>query len=546
MPPRAFDKQEASLALLLTPALLAEALKRVCEELGDVVQAVFASHGVRHPIREARACDALADAIDRVEARVASWAQSRGSFEWLFMLRRMQERVFEGDLATSLGYDSTLADVLSAASGLSRAPIVVPLPDGSLYYDVDRKAANHLARFCQGVRYASDLHVAYRWAAKGATIVRCRDGLVRAEPSKSIRTAARLYDERVDAAGGRLRGATVTFDLDRSTASTTILGLSRIQPTWLPVDLPSGRCEVHVRFVGRAVSIDDLRRFAPDLPAVGWPAEVELLLLASRIASIYLVRHRAGIATLVQRGYLVATTEFFERIADDVLADGQGFLAEFPAAQGVRNGVDLLARLSELRASTWPLLAGPILREAGSQICFDVAALWARLRVRLQYPPATGALANMRAEHFELRVQDAVSASKWRPSEALASLRGRKLKRNRLTITDIDAIGELDGTLLFVSCKSIVLTGEHDRGTHNDIRNAAGAVSGYVADWRTKVAALRAAPGDNFDFAAHTRVIGVVCTPHVVYVESGDATAEVDNGLRACSSFAEFIAWLNQ
>jgi hypothetical protein len=544
MLPRVVDQAEEKLAAMLTRTRCATMFARVKPQLGEIVRTAFTERAVRQNAPGDVMCPALEQAIKRVEARVSSWARGLASAEWLFLLRRVEEDVFSGNLRSTFAYDRGLAEVLSSRSGADRKPIVVPPPDFFLLYEVEERTIQQLARFIEGVRYLSNLHVAYRWAAKGARTSIRHDGVLHWTATSHVRTSVQLYDQRVDRAG-QPRTGTILLDNDR-TGPASILRVWGMAPEWVRVDLPStpSRAEVRARFFARGVSIAGLRAFAPDLPARGWPHEVEILLLMARLSMLYVRRHRAGIPALLQRGYLSATAEFFEQVGDEVLTNDEGFLKDFPLANAVRSGKELVSAVAGLRGNAWPIMAGPIIRHAGEHLYLDVLALSHRIEAVLQHPPTQGAVANARAQHFEDAVQSAIDDSPWRPTEALRAMRRRTLRRNGADLTDIDAIGERGGVLLCVSCKSMIHTDEHDRGAHKFIRNAAQAVDSAAGFWRKTVSSFAETPGGNFDFTAYSRVVGVVCTPHVVYTEVGDATAEVADGLRACASYAELAQWL--
>ena len=51
--------------------------------------------------------------------------------------------------------------------------------------------------------------------------------------------------------------------------------------------------------------------------------------------------------------------------------------------------------------------------------------------------------------------------------------------------------------------------------------------------------------GDNYDFSVYQEIIGVVCTPVVVYVPLGLATADIAEGLFAAVSISELRIWLD-
>jgi hypothetical protein len=178
-------------------------------------------------------------------------------------------------------------------------------------------------------------------------------------------------------------------------------------------------------------------------------------------------------------------------------------------------------------------------------MCLDVWAATARLDATLEFDIREGPIANARAEHFELAIQELINRSPWKPGSALAELRGRSLRHRGTLITDIDAIGECGGELLLVSCKSTIYSAEYDAGDYRTVRNVATTVSHAAEEWDRKISFLRTfSVGDNFDFSAFRHIVGIVCTPTAVYVPLGTATEEIRPGLRAASSMAELARWL--
>ena len=66
-----------------------------------------------------------------------------------------------------------------------------------------------------------------------------------------------------------------------------------------------------------------------------------------------------------------------------------------------------------------------------------------------------------------------------------------------------------------------------------------------ATDLHNRRTTLAAHPrGDNYDFTGTSRFLGVVCTPNVVWVPLGPATAAAAPGLRAASSLEELKRWL--
>ena len=127
----------------------------------------------------------------------------------------------------------------------------------------------------------------------------------------------------------------------------------------------------------------------------------------------------------------------------------------------------------------------------------------------------------------------------------LGGLRGRELRVGGGKVTDIDAIGAEGGRLLLVSCKSVVYSADYDMGEYRSVRNAASTVVKAVTDWQGKVQYLSEnRRGDNFDLNEFSEFIPVVCTPTAVHVPLGEATREIQPGLRAAMSLRELANWI--
>ena len=93
----------------------------------------------------------------------------------------------------------------------------------------------------------------------------------------------------------------------------------------------------------------------------------------------------------------------------------------------------------------------------------DFASITKRLFVLLEYPPVGGEVANLRAGAFERATQDMIDGTRWSPPDSLKLYRGRHLRLGGEQIGEVDAIAELDGTCILVSCKSRVYTADYDR-----------------------------------------------------------------------------------
>jgi hypothetical protein len=176
-------------------------------------------------------------------------------------------------------------------------------------------------------------------------------------------------------------------------------------------------------------------------------------------------------------------------------------------------------------------------------VYLDLAAATLRLNHAFEFPRITGMEANARAEHFEASVQSTVDSSRWSGSTA-RSLQGRTLRHNRKSITDVDAVGARGGQLLLISCKSI-LYAEYEIADYRVLRNASDQVQKAVIAWNQICSFLRDnRVGENYDLSRYDEIIGVVCTPILIFTPLGIATERVAGGLYAAVSVTELRLWL--
>jgi hypothetical protein len=133
------------------------------------------------------------------------------------------------------------------------------------------------------------------------------------------------------------------------------------------------------------------------------------------------------------------------------------------------------------------------------------------------------------------------------PTRLSEALQGETPAARRRADRGVDAIAELDGICILVSCKSRVYTATYDMGLRNVVRNTADYLSRAVEDWEALVEKLRHNPvGDNYNLSAIKDLRGVVITPSVMYVPIEVAEKESVAELRYYSSFGEFETWVSR
>ncbi len=252
--------------------------------------------------------------------------------------------------------------------------------------------------------------------------------------------------------------------------------------------------------------------------------------------------------TFFQYGYFLWKKTKFEKFVNyyfDLILDHTLERFDISPDELPESATELWEILKTLEGNIWPMQAGSILRQEDNTYYIDFYSATIRLRQLLEYPSRTGKIANLRADHFELATQSIIEQTKWNPSDTLMSTRGRTLRYNGESITDIDAIGEFGENLLIVSCKSIVYTFDYDSGDYKSIRNTTTKILKAVEYWQgIKSKLLRNPIGDNYDFSKYKNIIAIVCTPRIFYVPIGQATQYEEENLRKYSSIEELKKWL--
>lgn len=553
--PILLDRPEQQIAVALTWSyesnLSQRVFRRECQIAWRAVRDSLPRSSKR--VTGAAASSLVRAAAQAIEDGLRLRAARYSALHWLWMLRRVPQQVFEGRLASTAGYDRRLAEVLTGDGAPQRTSL--RQLDRVCAYDVSDRAMRELGELCEGARLLSDFHRAHRWCGKGAEVEFFPDSPPVEYADEGLRESVELYDQRQSAAAGFFARFGTDFDLRAHESDDDVALLVRdIVPSELelPAQLLGATTEGHAdqiesarlvaRFFPRFVSLREFDRLEWTQARTPFSAALLLLLRASAYLT---VAHRARMHGVFTRGYLLLDDNTLQRCLGFSLGEANAaFRARLHSAE-VRDVQTAIRLIEEHRGSVWPLIDGPLLRRDGRGIvCVDLAAATSALEKALETPLESGGAANSRAEHFEAAVQRRIDETPWRPSDPMRGYIRRTLRVAGAAVTDVDALGVNGKTLLLVSCKSSVYKATHDIGDYRAIRNSASLLDDAVRTWNRVTATLLARPsGDNYDFTGYDRVIGVVCTPGVVWVPIGQATAEVAPGLLAVSSLAELAQW---
>jgi hypothetical protein len=502
------------------------------------------------------AAEYLSKLIEAVSKDLMSRANGYSAARWLWYLRRLPDAIFQGSYSTTIGYDRALAESLTWFSKRSEQSANLK----SFGFRVDGSAAKHVLAFVMQVRLLSHLHSNYRRIGKGAELF-FENGLPFSEQDDSVAEAIRIYDERheqrrFDQAALGVVGSLAEVEAPRSTRESRVFRFVPCEAIHVPIDAPDlgGRivpATVVARHMIEIIPVESFLRPYTSNPESGLPylEDIEPLLLLQMMFPLLCADLPALLSTSLQVGYGVVSASRLERVVSSWLPPLREYLVELaPSINWSQDFQEWLARINAIEPSVWPLKRGGCIREALGAVVLDFTASSGALMGLSEISRSNFEVANIRAETFEIQVQGIIDGSKWKPDQEVADLRGRALKRAGADVTDIDAIGMFNGELLLVSCKSLVYDREYDKGTHRVVANAQTTVDKGVVDWLRFVRNLDTEPsGDNFDFSAFRgRIIGIVCTPYVVYSSYVETLAFARPGLRRCVAAHELRDWLDE
>ncbi|WP_199459774.1 hypothetical protein [Vibrio owensii] len=188
-----------------------------------------------------------------------------------------------------------------------------------------------------------------------------------------------------------------------------------------------------------------------------------------------------------------------------------------------------------------------LLFDAGKMLGFDLSNSLDLLLKHLQYTKSQGEIANLRGDFFESQTQEIIDLTRYKPKNEVRALVGKQLKSNGKFITDIDSIFIVEDVLIAISCKSMPITEEYDRGDYVSIRNTTSNLSKYILEWKDKIEYInKNKVGDNYDLSSFTNVYGVVVTPNVLYLDHEKLHQLPIDGLFNYMSVLEMESWLNK
>lgn len=514
-------------------SLVGKAFKEFAGKVLDAASAMEPLHQIR--------CLLEKDLIDK--------AQRFSRMRWLWYFRRAPlTSIFSGTLPSTFSYDTFLLETLCGFAPNEQRGL-----GDLLRYPINSNDIRRCLQLCHGIQYLSQIHVYLRFAGKGASIKFSNVGPVQSITDSAIREGIRLYDARVANSGFQLTklGSFVGAEYNKE---LTLVSYFRLDtPQFLPPLFSKDFREVTVlsNCAPKVMSLSGFSQLAQD------PALASIEFLNKRTAALLLflialpeilVELDAAPKTLMKNGYFLLSNESLESAMASTFQKAAQTLNEISGNIPVPNSAsEALTELRNITPSLWPIdFPSPLIPIGNDAVCCDVVIASSAFLKLCEFPRLGGAAANARANHFELATQEVINKSAYKPSDEVLKLRGRSLTLKGKVITDIDAIGAKDDTLLLVQCKSLVYSDEYDMGEKKAIINSWSTVENGLVGWKKRIEEFEHnRVGDDYDFSAYKKFISVLCTPQPIYVPAGQCTEEVAPGLRATCTPQELSNFLS-
>lgn len=471
---------------------------------------------------------------DALRVQLRQIADRRSAFSW----RVITSRINPADLLPAARASVSTAVLSFALSdvGASRRPS----RSAELFTSrcwLAPQALTDLDELCSVGMLLFNVHNARRRVAKGQSLRLGGPGLIPevADTDNTIERAIRLYDGRLSFAGGRGNhlGSFPSLVTDRRESANII--------TWADLrgqDLVS-RDDV-ARLLQEYGPVFPLGTNIEDLAPAAFSSGIGLTLETQAAAAVlsaawaYLADRGATWKPVPgewsQYGYLRCPRDWFITRLRDGPALPELLGSSWRAGASVRGVITLLAREQ-------------VVLPVGRYFVVDLTGA-SSLLMRSFDRAMEGAAANEWGSSFEAAVQAAIDTTPWKPTGALRSVIGKKVKdENGNVITDIDAVAFHAGTLWLVSAKAFQTGPDYAVGAYDAVRRIARKAVAASEQWNGYLERIRRRPSTlGVTLPDRCTLEGLVVMPFVPYVPVGSSAAQPVGDLCHVSSIHELIA----
>lgn len=490
-----------------------------------------------------------------IEQELITKAQIFSPARWTWYIRRLPAKKMNH--VTSDPYDKALLHCIACMSKAEEFNSKSEIRDNKLVFPIDRASLTELFKLYAGTVFLSEIHTCLRYVGKRVKMRFGQHSLPIALLSEEEQEAIQLYDERLSLGSMTPLNRTGTIlsinEVEESYDTEQILIACRRETKLVETGYFDKVTRVPLKtianFWAESVCLEDLSTFAKAFKSeLWWTDEAGHLFLLLRCAAIALALQSTRWIPLVFSGYLFIPARDLTDLIDPPFQKAGAFVKDvLPGYNSPKTFEELFQIISKWTPSLWPMVSPKPLHQIENAFLIDVYAATNRLNSALEFPRTlSGSAGHIRGMHFEGPTQQMIDETPWAPTSTLKNLRGRQLSLKGKSITDIDAIGALNKTVLCVSCKSIIYDGSYDAGDSRVVMGAVKKIEEKLAEWSAISKILRENPvGDNYDFSSYEKMIFIVCTPNPMYILIGPCSEFVAHNLRAVVPFIELSNWLH-
>ncbi|MFF4729864.1 hypothetical protein ACFY3M_31895 [Streptomyces mirabilis] len=471
---------------------------------------------------------------DALRVQLRQITDRRSAFSWLVITRRINPT----DLLPAARASISAAVLSFALSevGSSRRPSRSAELITSRWW-LAPQALTDLDELCSVGMLLFNVYNARRRVAKGQSLRLGGPHLIPevTDTDDTVERAIWLYDGRLNFAGGRGNdlGSFPSPVTDRRESANII--------TWADLrgqDLVS-RDDV-ARLLQKYGPVFPLGTNIEDLAPAAFSSGVGLTLETQAAAAVlsaawtYLADREATWKSVPgewsQYGYLRCPRDWLIARLEDGPALPELLGSSWRAGATVREVITLLARKQ-------------VVLPVGRYFVVDLTGATSLLMHSFERAKE-GAAANEWGSSFETAVQAAIDTTPWKPTGALRSVIGKKVKdENGNVITDIDAVAFHSGTLWLISAKAFQAGPDYAVGAYDAIRRIARKAVAASEQWNGYLKRIRQRPSAlGVDLPDGCTLEGLVVMPFVPYVPIGSSAAQPVGDLCHVSSIHELIA----
>jgi len=502
-----------------------------------------------------------------VHEKTLLWlAQAFTPFQWLWYLRRLPDHAFLSTDDLGLGlHVAALAEVVSGYGPETHAGEIT-LGTTEPRFDTSDKALNAVVDLVVAARYLNVMHQMVQHASRG-TSFSFKDehpvfprALISAEQLKAEELFQSRFNKstRLDSplimrnAGTQLAHLSLDGEIDTSSCIFAVMRchshLSKVAIRVQHGGYVADGVQVFQRYLPCPVSLKrliELQTMNASVVKDWWSPDAPALLQLMRLAPAWMDEHYRDVPVR-QYGYMrLLRSDLRKWWEVDAEVASQALMEIFP---GIPTTFEQFISALQTSGSMRPLKFGPIARSHGQWMIIDLYAATHKLNTSFEFPKR-GYMTKEKGDHFENTVQAVIDSSPWRPSNDLRKYITRKdrhLKRaDGSSITDVDAIGQKDNTLLLVSVKAFTQSADYDAAKGNAVRNLVDAVHTAIYEARAKQKELsERRTSSNYDFSKFSQILMPVCTLLPIELPIGPGTQEIDPGLYVATSLDELAEWL--